>query len=165
MCKKFSCIDTNIFTVDYPSTWHHATCFHSTVCLLFTYTQIRTVLPIAKNNFLVLVMKGSCPALTILFSQVLMLMFIIISHTKTSRYNLNHLVSHEKLQQRNSFNMEPDNLALLEVQHLKKVVPRPDMPLPVTSSRHTDSMILPWVIWTVLSRLSYSNTFKWCTDE
>jgi len=135
------------------------------VCLLFTYTQISTVLPTAKNNFLVLVMKGSCSALTILLLKVLMLMFIITSHTKTSRYNLNHLVTHEKLKQQNSFNMEPDNLALLGVQHLRKLVPRPDMLLSVTSSRHTDSVILPWVIWTLLSLLSYSNGFKGPTDE
>ena len=40
-------------------------------------------------------------------------MFIITSHTKTSRYNLNYLASHEKLKQQNSFNMEPDNLVYL----------------------------------------------------
>jgi hypothetical protein len=116
--------------------------------------------PQKKKKILVLITKGSCSALTILISQVLMLMFIINSHTKTSTYNLNHLVSHEKLKQQNSFNLEPDNLALLGVQHWRKEVPRPDMSLSVTSSRHTDSVILPSVIWTVLSLLSYSHGFK-----
>jgi len=125
-----------------------------------THTHIHT-----QKKILVLFIKGSCSALTIQVLQVLMLMIITTSHTKTSRYNLNHLASHEKLKQQNSFNTEPDNLALLGVQHLRKVVSRTDMPLSVTSSSHIGSVILPWVIWTLLSLLSYSYGFKGPTDQ
>lgn len=46
------------------------------------------------------------------------------------------------------------------VQHLRKVVPRPEVSSLVNFSARTDSMTLPWVIWTLFSQLRYYNGLK-----
>jgi hypothetical protein len=43
---------------------------------------------------------------------------------------------------------------------LRKIVPRVEVPLLVDSSAHTDSVTLPWVIWTLFSPSSYYNGIK-----
>jgi hypothetical protein len=67
--------------------------------------------------------------------------------------------------QYNSFNLGPDNLALLTVWHLRKVVPRWEVPPSVTSVVQTDSVTIFWVMQTLLSILSYYNGFKRSKDE
>jgi len=67
--------------------------------------------------------------------------------------------------QYNCFNLGPDNPALLTAQHLRKVVPRWEVPPLATSFVHTDSVTLSWVIWTLLSTMSYYNGFKRSKDE
>jgi hypothetical protein len=48
----------------------------------------------------------------------------------------------------------------LIVWHLRKVVPRPEIPPSITSDACTDCTILCWLIWTLLGTLSYYIGFK-----
>ena len=67
--------------------------------------------------------------------------------------------------QYNSFNLGPDNPALLTVQHLRKVAPRWELLPSATSIVHTDSVTLSIIIQTLLSTMSYYNGFKRSKDE
>jgi hypothetical protein len=63
------------------------------------------------------------------------------------------------------FQLAPENLALLMVPQLKKVVPRLEIPSSVTSIVCTDSTTLSWVIWTLQSPFSYYNYLERSKDE
>jgi hypothetical protein len=54
----------------------------------------------------------------------------------------------------NSFNLAPDNPALLTIRHLKKIVPTLKVPLSIISGVRTNFMTLPWAVQTLLSPVS-----------
>lgn len=51
------------------------------------------------------------------------------------------------------------------VQHMRKIVQRPEVRPSITSSAHTNSLILCWVTGTLLSPWRYYNGFKRSKDE
>jgi hypothetical protein len=57
------------------------------------------------------------------------------------------------------------NLALLMIRHLRKVPPRPEVLLAITSNAFTDSLALCWVILSFLSPFGCYNGFKGSRDE
>jgi len=62
--------------------------------------------------------------------------------------------------QQNPFNLTSDYMALKVVQHLQRVIPRPEVPLSVTFFVYAESIMLSWVPVNVLSPVSYSNGLK-----
>jgi hypothetical protein len=49
--------------------------------------------------------------------------------------------------QQNSFDLSSDNLEILIIQHLRRVVPRMEVLLTITFGMHIDSVNLLYVFW------------------
>jgi hypothetical protein len=58
-----------------------------------------------------------------------------------------------------------DNLVLMIVWHLRKIVPWLEVLLSVTLGVHTDCVIFLWAFWTLLSQWGYYNGFRRSQNE